>query len=98
MAPDRPSVLKSRTANCDGPIGTGSKALGSRARPGTRANPMLFAAVGAALALQLAGIYLPVLQDLLGTEPPAVGDLLIVGAAAGLGYAAIRIDRLIHRS
>jgi Ca2+-transporting ATPase len=73
-------------------------ALGSRARPGTRANPMLFAAVGAALALQLAGIYLPFLQDLLGTEPLAVADLAIVGAVSCLGYAAIRLDRLIHRS
>jgi Ca2+-transporting ATPase len=72
-------------------------ALGSRARPGTRANPMLLAAVGMAGALQLAGIYLPVLQDLLGTEPPALTDLLIVCAVSTLGYAAIRLERLIHR-
>ncbi|MGX6607090.1 cation-translocating P-type ATPase [Micromonosporaceae bacterium Da 78-11] len=71
-------------------------ALGSRARPGSWANPMLLAAVGVALTLQLAGIYLPVLQDLLGTESVAFGDLLIVAALAGLGYAAIRLDRLIH--
>jgi P-type Ca2+ transporter type 2C len=71
-------------------------ALGSRARPRTWANPMLLAAVGVALTLQLAGIYLPVLQDLLGTQSVAFGDLLIVGALAGLGYAAIRLDRLIH--
>jgi P-type Ca2+ transporter type 2C len=71
-------------------------ALGSRARPGTRANPMLLAAVGVALALQLAGIYLPMAQDLLGTEAPAPADLLIVGAVSGLGYAAIRLDRLIR--
>jgi hypothetical protein len=43
-------------------------ALGSRARPGTRANPMLLVAV-AALALQVAGLYLPVLNELLGTQP-----------------------------
>ncbi|WP_433719535.1 cation-translocating P-type ATPase [Actinoplanes sp. CA-051413] len=71
-------------------------ALGSRARPGTRANPMLLAAVGVAFILQLAGLYLPFLQDLLGTEPPALADLLIVGAVSSLGYAAIRLDRLIH--
>ncbi|MEV7629520.1 cation-translocating P-type ATPase C-terminal domain-containing protein [Actinoplanes sp. NPDC089786] len=71
-------------------------ALGSRARPGTRANPMLFAAVGVALILQLAGIYLPILQGLLGTESPALVDLLIVGAVSSLGFAAIRLDRLIH--
>jgi Ca2+-transporting ATPase len=38
------------------------------------------------------------LQALLGTQPPAVGDLLIVAAASSLGYAAIRLDRLIHRA
>lgn len=70
-------------------------ALGSRARPRTWANPMLLAAIGVALTLQLAGIYLPVLQDLLGTEPLAAGDLLIVAAVSSLGYAAIRLDRLI---
>ena len=46
-------------------------ALGSRARPRTWANPMLLAAVGAALLLQLAAIYLPPLRDLLGTQPLA---------------------------
>jgi Ca2+-transporting ATPase len=41
-------------------------------------------------------VYRPSLRDLLGTQPVAVTDLLIVGAAAILGYAAIRLDRLIH--
>ncbi|MEU7905691.1 cation-translocating P-type ATPase [Actinoplanes sp. NPDC049118] len=71
-------------------------ALGSRARPGTRANPMLFAAVGAALLLQLAAIYAPPLRELLGTQPIAITDLLIVTAASTLGYAAIRLDRRMH--
>jgi Ca2+-transporting ATPase len=71
-------------------------ALGSRARPGTRSNPMLLAAVASALLLQLAAVYLPPLRDLLGTQPVAVTDLLIVGAAASFGYAAIRLDRLIR--
>ena len=57
---------------------------------------MLFAAVGAALVLQLAGIYLPPLQALLGTQPLAITDLLIVTALASLGYAAIRLDRRVH--
>jgi len=69
-------------------------ALGSRARPGTRDNPMLFVAVGSALLLQFAAVYLPPLRDLLHTHPVRVTDLLIVGAAATLGYAAIRLDRL----
>ena len=71
-------------------------ALGSRARPGTWANPMLLVAVAGALALQLAGVYLPPLQHLLGTQPLAPTDLLIVCAASTLGYAAIRLDRVIH--
>ncbi|MEV4824651.1 cation-translocating P-type ATPase [Micromonospora sp. NPDC049274] len=71
-------------------------ALGSRARPGTAANPMLFAAVGGALLLQLAAIYAPPLRELLGTEPVTATDLLIVTALSALGYAAIRLDRRIH--
>jgi Ca2+-transporting ATPase len=71
-------------------------ALGSRARPGTWANPLLLVAVAGAFALQLAGVYLPPLRDLLGTQPLSLLDLLIVGAAATLGYVAIRLDRMIH--
>jgi Ca2+-transporting ATPase len=71
-------------------------AVGSRARPGSRANPMLFVAVGAALLLQLAAIYAPPLRRLLGTEPVTITDVLIVAAVATLGYAAIRLDRRIH--
>ncbi|MFF4615545.1 cation transporting ATPase C-terminal domain-containing protein, partial [Nonomuraea jabiensis] len=73
-------------------------ALGSRTRPGTLANPMLLLAVAGALLLQLAGLYLPPLQELLGTEPLALGDLLIVGALSVLGYAAVRLDRILHPS
>ena len=73
-------------------------ALGSRSRPGTRANPALLGAVAGAFVLQLAGIYLPLLRDLLDTQPLTLLDLLIVGAASTLGYAAIRLDRIIHPS
>jgi Ca2+-transporting ATPase len=59
---------------------------------------MLFAAVGAALLLQLAAIYTPPLRQLLGTEPITATDLLIVAAVSTLGYAAIRLDRRIHRT
>jgi P-type Ca2+ transporter type 2C len=72
-------------------------ATGSRARPGTRANPMLLVAVGSALLLQLAAVYLPPLANLLGTRPVPMTDLLVVGAAATLGYAAIRLDRITVR-
>jgi Ca2+-transporting ATPase len=70
-------------------------ALGSRARPGTLANPMLLVAVGAGLLLQLAAIYLPLLRELLGTKPMGPVDLLTVIAASSLGYVAIRLDRII---
>lgn len=72
-------------------------ALGSRARPGTLANPLLPAAVAAALALQLAGLYLPFLRDLLHTQPLTLTDLAIIFALSTLGYAAIRLDRRLHR-
>jgi P-type Ca2+ transporter type 2C len=72
-------------------------AIGSRARPGTRANPLLLVAVAGALLLQLAGLYLPVLRDLLGTEPVALPDLLVICALSSLGYAAVRLDRIVHR-
>jgi P-type Ca2+ transporter type 2C len=71
-------------------------ALGSRARPGTLANPMLPAAVAAGLALQLAGLYLPFLRDLLHTQPLTLGDLGMVFALSTLGYAAVRLDRRLH--
>jgi P-type Ca2+ transporter type 2C len=71
-------------------------ALGSRARPGTRANPMLLVAVAGALALQFAGLYLPPLQDLLGTQPLPLVDLLVISVLSTLGYAAVRLDRIVH--
>jgi len=73
-------------------------ALGSRTRPGSLANPMLLVAVAGALVLQLAGLYLPPLRELLGTEPRTMGDLLIVTALSVLGYAAARLDRILHPS
>ena len=72
-------------------------AIGSRARPGTRANPLLLVAVAGALALQFAGLYLPLLRDLLGTRPVALPDLLVICVLSSLGYAAVRLDRVVHR-
>lgn len=73
-------------------------ALGSRTRPGSAANPMLLVAVVAAFALQLAGLYLPPLRELLGTELLGAFELLVVSALSTLGYAAVRLDRIIHPS
>ncbi|MEZ7131553.1 cation-translocating P-type ATPase [Nonomuraea sp. AD125B] len=72
-------------------------ALGSRARPGSTANLMLPLAVAGALVLQLAGLYVPLLRELLGTEPLAAGDLVVVAVLSLLGYAAARLDRILHR-
>jgi Ca2+-transporting ATPase len=72
-------------------------ALGSRARPGTLANPALLWAVAGSLGLQFAGIYLPFFNDLLKTKPLTALDLLVVFALSTLGYAAIRLDRVIHK-
>ncbi|MGW5156319.1 cation-translocating P-type ATPase [Nonomuraea wenchangensis] len=72
-------------------------ALGSRARPGSTANLMLPLAVAGALVLQLAGLYVPLLRELLGTEPLAAGDLIVVAVLSLLGYAAARLDRILHR-
>ncbi|MCO5995553.1 cation-translocating P-type ATPase [Actinoallomurus rhizosphaericola] len=71
-------------------------ALGSRSRLRSRANPMLPAAIAAALALQVAGLYLPALRDLLGTRPLTGPELAVVLALSSLGYAAVRLDRRLH--
>ncbi|MCX6395794.1 MAG: cation transporting ATPase C-terminal domain-containing protein [Propionibacteriales bacterium] len=54
------------------------------------ANPILLAAVGGSFALAVAGVYLPVLQSLLGTEPLAAADLAVCGAVAAVGWLAAR--------
>jgi Ca2+-transporting ATPase len=73
-------------------------ALGSRSRPGTLANPLLPVAVAVALLLQFAGLYVPFLRDLLGTQPLTLLDLAVVCALSTLGYAAVRLDRVLFPS
>ncbi|WP_069860683.1 cation-translocating P-type ATPase [Streptomyces malaysiensis] len=68
-------------------------ALGSRARPGSLANPFLLLAVGTALLLQAAGVYLPPLRALLGTEPLPPADLVIAGVLSGLGHVVMHVQR-----
>jgi Ca2+-transporting ATPase len=67
-------------------------AIGVRARPGTWQNPFLLWATGAAFALQIAGVYLPVLQDLLGTTALSLPQLAAVCATATVGFAAARLQ------
>ncbi|NUS42700.1 MAG: cation-translocating P-type ATPase [Mycobacteriaceae bacterium] len=71
-------------------------AVGSRSRPNSWANPMLLAAVASALLLQLAALYAAPLRELLGTQPLNAIDLLIVVCLSTLGYAATRLDRVLH--
>ncbi len=66
--------------------------LASRARPGTFTNPFLLVGIAVALALQIAGVYLPPLQKLLGTEALSAGDLAIGCALSAVGYAAMRLQ------
>jgi Ca2+-transporting ATPase len=56
----------------------------------------LEAAVLAAAVLQIAGVYLPPLQSLLGTEPVGGGTLLALTAVAAIPAAVIRISA--HRT
>lgn len=57
---------------------------------------MLPIAVASALALRLAGLCLPPLRDLLGTRPLTRPDLAIAIVLSILGYAAVRLDRILH--
>jgi Ca2+-transporting ATPase len=73
-----------------------SVAVALRGRPGTRENPLLLVAVGAAWLLQLAAVYIPPLARLLGTQPLPLLDLAVVAGLSLLGYAGIRLDRKLH--
>ncbi|MDZ7676104.1 MAG: cation-translocating P-type ATPase [Acidimicrobiales bacterium] len=58
-----------------------------------RINPLLGLAVLASLAAQLAVVYVPVFQDAFATEPLTPGELGIVGAICGVGFAVGELDR-----
>jgi P-type Ca2+ transporter type 2C len=73
-----------------------SVAVALRGRPGTKENPLLLFAVGAAWLLQLAAVYIPPLARLLGTQPLPLLDLAVVAGLSLLGYAGIRLDRKLH--
>ncbi|MBF6145875.1 cation-translocating P-type ATPase [Nocardia nova] len=71
-------------------------ALGSRTRPWSTANPLLPVAIAVSFALQVAAVYLPLLQRLLETEALSFTDLLVVSGLSVFGYAAVRMDRFLH--
>jgi Ca2+-transporting ATPase len=72
-------------------------ALRRRGEPGRRRMRFLDVAVLGAVLLQLAGIYVPVLADLLGTSPLPWRDLLIGALVAAVPGSAIALIRVLRR-
>jgi len=68
-------------------------ALGLRPQQLTKANPMLLVAVLGSFLLALAGVYLPLLQDLLGTVALPAVDAVIASALVLVGWVASRVTR-----
>jgi Ca2+-transporting ATPase len=66
-------------------------AVGLRPVQFTRQNPLLPIAVTGSLLLALAGVYVPVLQDLLGTSTLPAADLALAVGAGALGWLAARV-------
>ncbi|WP_030270959.1 cation-translocating P-type ATPase [Streptomyces sp. NRRL B-24484] len=71
--------------------------LGLRERLFTRANPFLPLAVAASAVLGLAALYLPALQDVLGTEPVSWPGLGAAVAAGLVAFGAARFDPTTRR-
>jgi Ca2+-transporting ATPase len=71
-------------------------ALGLRPIQLTRQNPLLPAAVAGSFLLAVAGVYVPVLQHLLGTVALPATDLAIASGTALVGWCAARLSR--HRA
>jgi Ca2+-transporting ATPase len=65
-------------------------ALGVRARRGPRGNPSLLGAVLIAAGLGVAGVFVPALRDLLGTEALTAAQVLLVVACGAVGYVGAR--------
>jgi P-type Ca2+ transporter type 2C len=68
-------------------------AIGVRARPGTWQNPFLLLAVAGAFGLQVLAVYLPPLQELLGTTSLALPEIGAITAVSTLSYLAARLER-----
>ena len=62
-----------------------------------RANPLLFAAVLSSAGLMFAGIYLPGLDTLLGTEPLTAGQLGVVALGSLVPAIVAQLDLLVAR-
>ena len=68
-------------------------AIGLRPVQVTRQNPLLPLAVAGSFVLGVAGVYVPVLQDLLGTSSLPAADFALAVATGILGWLAARVTR-----
>ena len=68
-------------------------ALGLRPVPLTRENPLLPGAVAGSCLLALAGVYVPVLQDLLGTSALPAADVALAVGTGAVGWLAAHLTR-----
>jgi Ca2+-transporting ATPase len=68
-------------------------AIGVRARPGTWQNPFLLLAVVGAFGLQVLALYLPPLQELLGTTRLTLPEIGGIAVLSTLSYLAARLER-----
>jgi Ca2+-transporting ATPase len=64
---------------------------------GARSNPWLLAAVGATLAVQLAIVYFPFLQDVFGTAALGAVEFAVVTIASTTVFVAVEIEKWFHR-
>jgi Ca2+-transporting ATPase len=68
-------------------------AVGLRPVQLTRQNPLLPLAVAGSFLLAVAGVYVPLLQELLGTSALPAGDLALAAGSGILGWLAARATR-----
>ena len=66
-------------------------------RQGVTTNLPLLATVVFTVLLQMAAIYVPFLNGVLGTAPLTVGELALCFACAGVTFAAVEVEKLLVR-
>jgi Ca2+-transporting ATPase len=69
----------------------------SLVRTGVFTNPLLAGAVAVTVALQMALIYIPALQQIFSTTPLSAIDLLWCGAVAGTIFVAVEAEKWLLR-
>jgi Ca2+-transporting ATPase len=64
---------------------------------GARSNPLLLAAVGGAVAVQLAILYLPALQRLFDTQALSPVQLALILVASTAAFVTVELEKWIIR-